>query len=183
LEDLSWAEDLEKKTGALVVSKHGVARLLARTLGSRLLVCGEIAFVLVLLVLAVALRRPRLIAAAALPLVVGLVWSLGLLSLLSVSLNPVNFLVPVLTFGLAVDYAIFLANGYALSGPEPGNEIAEAQGAVVASEVTTLAGMASLLLASHPALFSTGVVALVGTGSALVAIFLITPGLSGRRRA
>jgi predicted RND superfamily exporter protein len=98
------------------------------------------------------------------------------------ALNAVNFLIPVLTFGLSVDYVLFLASGYLRpAGSDPRDEAAQAQGAVVASGSTTLFGMASLLLAKHPALFSVGVVALVGTAASLVAIFLITPALLRRR--
>ena len=85
-----------------------------------------------------------------------------------------------LTFGLSVDYVLFLVSGYLQPTGVTTDEVEQAQGAVVASSATTLAGMASLLLAKHPALRSVGVVALVGTASSLAAIFLVTPSLLRR---
>ena len=181
--DLSWERDLERETGALVGSREGFARDLVAAIVQRLWACGALAFAVVLAILYPALGSVRRTGAAALALTVGLVWSLGLLALLGTGINAVNFLIPVLVLGLAVDYAIFLASGYA--PPESGTGAAresEAQGGVLASGISTLAGMASLLAARHPAVFSVGVVALVGTAASLAAIFVVVPALLASRR-
>jgi predicted exporter len=174
----SWADKLESETGALVGSRASFARSLVEVVQRRLWTCGALGLGVMLVVLVPALASVRRVGAAALALVVGLAWSLGALALAGVAINAVNFLIPVLVLGLAVDYAIFLASGYA-----PGAGEREAQGAVVASGVTTLAGMASLLVAKHPAVYSVGVVSLVGTLASLAAVFLVIPALLARRDA
>ncbi|HZU98986.1 MAG TPA: MMPL family transporter [Planctomycetota bacterium] len=171
---LSWVGAFERETGAAVTTGRGFARALVRLVKERLLSCGALAFVAVLAILVSTLRRWRLVLAATLPLALGLVWSVGLLALTGTRIDAVNFLIPVLTFGLSVDYVLFLASGYGRSSGAS-DEVEQAQGAVVASSVTTLAGMASLLLARHPAIFGVGVVSFVGTSASLLAIFVLTP--------
>jgi predicted RND superfamily exporter protein len=173
---LAWAQDFEQETGAIVTTGHSFAKALVALIRDRLARCGALGFVVVLALLVLVLRRPRAVLAAALPLALGLVWSAGIFALTDTALNAVNFLIPVLAFGLSVDYVLFLASGYLRPARDP-DEVEQAQGAVFASSVTTLAGMASLLLAKHPALFSVGVVALVSTSCSLLAIFLVTPAL------
>ena len=177
---LEWARGFERETGAIVTTGHSFAKALVALIRERLATCGALAFVVVLALLLLVLRRPRVVLAAALPLGLGLVWSAGIFALTGTALNAVNFLIPVLAFGLSVDYVLFLASGYLRPARDP-DEVEQAQGAVFASSVTTLAGMASLLLAKHPALWSVGVVALVSTSCSLLAIFLVTPALLRKR--
>jgi predicted RND superfamily exporter protein len=167
-----------------VTTGHGFAKALVALIRERLASCGALGFVVVLALLVAVLQRPRAVLAAALPLALGLIWSAGIFALAGTALNAVNFLIPVLAFGLSVDYVLFLASGYLRPrrDPDPStllrtDEVEQAQGAVFASSVTTLAGMASLLLAKHPALWSVGVVALVSTSCSLLAIFVVTPAL------
>jgi predicted exporter len=178
--DLTWVSELERSTGAIAGSRLGFARELIAIIRGRLWACGALGLVVMLAVLVPALSSPRLVAAAAVALVAGLVWSLGVLALTGTPINAVDFLIPVLVLGLSVDYAIFLASGYAISGDRrPEARLEEARGAVAASGVTTLAGMASLLLAEHPAVFTVGLVALLGTAVSLGAVFVIVPALLG----
>lgn len=179
-ERLAWAAGFERETGALVTTGRTFAKAIGSLIREKLVTCGALGFLVVLALLVPALRRPKHVLAAALPLLLGLVWSAGIFALTGTKLNLINFLIPVLTFGLSVDYVLFLASGYLEEAPAP-DEVEQAQGAVVASSATTLAGMASLLLAKHPALWSVGVVALVGTASSVLAIFLVTPSLLRKR--
>ncbi len=179
-DSLAWVPGLERETGAFVTSGRAFARVIGALVRERLVTSSALGLVVVLALLVPALRRPRHVLAAAIPLVVGLVWSAGVFALTGTKLNLINFLIPILTFGLSVDYVLFLASGYLQEAGAP-DEVEQARGAVVAYSATTLAGMASLLLAKHPALWSVGVVALVGTSCSLLAIFLVTPSLLRRR--
>lgn len=179
--DAAWPRDLERETGVLVGTFSGLARDLVAAIRARLWRCGALAGAVVLAILLPALGSARRTLAAALALTVGLVWSLGLLALLGAALNPVNFLIPVLVFGLAVDDAILLATAHAATAEQASGVLeSEAHAGVFASSATTLAGIASLLLASHPAVFSVGLVALVGTAATFLATVVVIPALLGR---
>jgi hopanoid biosynthesis associated RND transporter like protein HpnN len=96
-------------------------------------IAGVASFLLVLLILWFALRSRRLVAAAAVTLLVGMVWT-GAFAALSVGdLNLVSISVAVLFIGLGVDFAIHLGLHYAeirRSGREHADSMAEAVGMV-----------------------------------------------------
>ena len=78
-------------------------------------IAGFASFLLVLLILWLALRSRRLVLAAAITLVVGLIWTAGFAALAVGDLNLVSISFAVLFIGLGVDFAIHLGLHYAQS--------------------------------------------------------------------
>jgi predicted RND superfamily exporter protein len=162
-----------------VVDAAGHASLFAAMLSS-IAVDGPIAtvaaFLGVVLMVVLLLRRPRSIALVLLSLVVGVIWMGGAGAALGLKLNFLNFVVLPITLGIGVDYAV---NVFArLEGERPEtvpHALAETGSAVALCSSTTVIGYSSLLIASNGALRSFGKLADLGEISCLVSALLLVP--------
>jgi predicted RND superfamily exporter protein len=121
-------------------------------------------------------------------LALGVVWFLGLAGALGLKLNMLNFIALPITFGIGVDYA---TNIFARRRIDHTRSIAEVVrttgGAVALCSLTTIIGYASLLVARNQALFSFGVLAVLGELACLATALVVLPAvlrwreLSGKR--
>jgi len=169
-----------------VVDAAGHASLFAAMLSS-IAVDGPIAtvaaFLGVVLMVVLLLRRPRSVALVLLSLVVGVIWMGGAGAALGLKLNFLNFVVLPITLGIGVDYAV---NVFArLEGERPENvphALAETGSAVALCSSTTIIGYSSLLIASNGALRSFGKLADLGEISCLVSALLLVPMIAWNRR-
>jgi predicted RND superfamily exporter protein len=109
-------------------------------------------------------------------LAVGVLWFAGVAGVLELRLNMLNFIALPITFGIGVDYA---TNVFQRRRLEHARSIADVVrttgGAVTLCSVTTVIGYASLLVARNQALFSFGVLAVVGELTCLAAALLALP--------
>ena len=109
-------------------------------------------------------------------LALGVVWFLGLAGALGLKLNMLNFIALPITFGIGVDYA---TNIFARRRIDHARSIAEVVrttgGAVALCSLTTIIGYASLLVARNQALFSFGVLAVLGEVACLATALVVLP--------
>ncbi len=145
-----------------------------------------LAFVLVLLLLTAATRRPAIIIGCGVPLVVGLVFTLAATELFLGRLNMVSaFMLPAL-LGLGVDFGIHLHNAYDVrlrSAPPKvaiKGAVREIFPACLAAACTTAAGFSALLLCDFDGISEYGFIAGVGILFMLLATFLIAPIITPR---
>ena len=99
-------------------------------------IAGSFCFVLVALLLYAALRSVKLVIAAIVTLLAGLIWTAAFASLSVGSLNLVSLSFGILLIGLGVDFAIHLGMGYAdllRSGHSHEEALQEAAGRVGAA--------------------------------------------------
>ena len=108
---------------------------------------------------------------ALVPLVTGIVWLMGLMSLLNLPLNVVNILAAIITCGVIVDYGIGMTYEYQYD-LKIGTIIA-----VSLSAVTTIIGAGVLLFAKHPALFSTAVAMVICVLAGYLSSITVVPAL------
>lgn len=136
---------------------------------------GGIAVVVIVLLLFVFNRNPRIVFTILAPLFVSLSWTFGLMGWLGIKINIINCVVSVFIFGLVVDYCIFLVSSFDPRVAKRNTHLLRTSGAVTISALTTMLGLGALVLARHPALRSLGMTALLGIGSGLIAAQLIVP--------
>ena len=108
---------------------------------------------------------------ALVPLVTGMVWLTGLMSLFNLPLNVVSILAAIVTSGVIVDYGIGMTYEYQYD-LKIGTVIA-----VSLSAVTTIIGAGVLLLAKHPALFSTAVAMVICLLAGYLSSITVVPAL------
>lgn len=120
-----------------------------------------------LVVVTVAMRRPRRIFITLSTILVGIFVSIGLVGLVGISFNFMNMIIWPIWLGLGVDATFHLMRRLDLDANSP-EAFWETVGAVFAAFATTMIGFGCLTLSSSPGLVSLGQVALVGLASIFV---------------
>ena len=114
-----------------------------------------LSLVVIFCVLLFDFRNLKHVALAALPQVMGITMTFGLLGYLNVPLNPANLMAVPMILGIGVDYSVYIVHEYLEQKGRyrmsPGTAIA-----VTVDSLTTLIGYGSLLLATHQGLQSLG---------------------------
>lgn len=121
------------------------------------------------------LGRVVLVAITLLPLLSGILWTVGVQGWLGMPIDMANFIFVVFVIGVGGDYSLFLV----LASLEPlrgkAERAASTGGAVTLCALTTLVGVGVLILARHPALFSVGCTAVLGILLSLGATLFLVP--------
>ena len=143
----------------------------------------RMAFVVILviiIILAFSLRKPKLVAISACSLLVGLLWSAGLLGLMNVliglgHIGIYNVVVVPAVLGLAIDSTIHLLVGWTQDPSFTPRTLVDNIGRLVmASSVTTAAGFAGALGVEHRGLRTIGELATTSILAFLVASLVFT---------
>ncbi len=114
------------------------------------------------------------------PLLIGVLWTLALASLFHMKINFLNFIALPITFGVGLDYAInvygrFRHSDHSLEGLKVA--IIKSGSAVTVCSATTIIGYMSLLYSQNGALYSFGMMAILGEIACLVAALIILPAM------
>jgi hypothetical protein len=107
-------------------------------------------------------------------LAIGVAWLAGLVALLGVKLNFLNFIALPITFGIGVDYAVNLVHRQR-AGASALEALRTTGGAVVLCSLTTTLGYLALLGSLNQGVRSLGLVAVLGEVCCLVAAMVVLP--------
>lgn len=109
-------------------------------------------------------------------LFVGVGWMAGLLVLMKVKLNFLNFIALPLTFGIGVDYAVNIVQRYIQEGAGGALvAVRKTGGAVILCSLTTMLGYIALAGSMNMAVGSLGAAAVLGEIACLLAALLVLP--------
>jgi uncharacterized protein len=117
-------------------------------------------------------RSVPLAAASVIPLGVGLVVMLGIMSLVNHRLNFMNIIILPILLGFGVSHGLYLLHRF-LEGTSPIVALRSVGAAVASSTLTAIAGFGALFVASHNGLKSMGFVACLGLTTTLVVSFTV----------
>jgi len=146
-------------------------------------IATEAAFVGVVLMVVLLMRRARNVLLVLLSLVVGVIWMGGAGAALGLRLNFLNFVVIPVTLGIGVDYAVNIFARLEKESPASyPRALAETGSAVALCSSTTIIGYSSLLIASNGALRSFGKLADLGEVGCLLSALLLVPAVARVRR-
>ncbi|MBI5544261.1 MAG: MMPL family transporter, partial [Deltaproteobacteria bacterium] len=115
-----------------------------------------------------------------LSLLVGVIWMLGFAAALGARINFLNFAALPITFGIGIDYGTNIYRRYLLGAPDAPSLIQAIGGsgaAVAVCSATTVIGYSSLLLSRNGALYSFGLLAVIGEIACLLSALLLLPAL------
>jgi len=143
---------------------------------------GRIAFLLALgaIFLAALLdfRSLRGALLAILPLVVGLLWTFGVMALINLRLNLFNFVILPALLGLGIDYGVHYLHRYYTEGVGHLGQVMRALYWVIFfCAATTIIGFGNMALAEHPGLRSLGQLAIIGLACMFFAATYTLPAL------
>ena len=120
--------------------------------------CGFIVF----LFLWISFGRLELSLLAFLPMALGWIWILGIMSMLDMQFNIVNVILATFIFGQGDDYTIFITDGLLNEFAYRKKLLPSYKNSIVISALIMFIGMGSLIVAKHPALHSLAEVTIVG---------------------
>ncbi|MFO0618108.1 MAG: MMPL family transporter [Polyangiaceae bacterium] len=107
---------------------------------------------------------------------VGIGWMAGVLVILKMKLNFLNFVALPITFGIGVEYAVNIVYRYTREGRGGAPKaMRETGGAVVLCSMTTILGYGALSRSMNFAVRSLGLVAVIGEVCTLLAAMLVLP--------
>ena len=135
---------------------------------------GAYAAAVIALMVLLHFRRLGSVLLAFVPVVLGFVWMLGLMTLLYIPFNPVNIMSLTLVIGIGVTNSIHILNRFA-ENPHPSIMATSTGKAVLVSALNTIAGFGSLLVAKHQGISSLGAVMAIGTGMCMLASLTVLP--------
>jgi len=112
------------------------------------------------------------------PLVVGVLWMGGVMSVMGMKLNLFNMVVLPSVIGVGVDAGVHLFHRYRAEGPGSLYMVLSRTGPAVAmATITTIVGYTGLIMASHPGLVSIGKLAVVALTTTLLSALTIFPAM------
>lgn len=138
---------------------------------------------LVVLVLALRFRRPRLVALVLVPACLGTLWTAGLFACLGWHLNLMNLGVLPMVLALGVDDGIHVVHRAELPGTPLLALFRDTGAGIVLTSLTTMVTFGSLGLSENPGIASVGALCFFGLGACLLATLLVLPPLLHARRA
>jgi predicted RND superfamily exporter protein len=138
---------------------------------------GIFILIVVLITLALEFQSLRWAAAAAFPLLVGMIWMLGLYPLFGMKINAINLAMVPLVIGMAVDFGIHLVHRYREEG-DVGVTYSYTGKAVFLSAMTTMVGFGSLaLVGEFKSIALIGAILFLGIASAWAVSTVLLPAL------
>ena len=138
----------------------------------------RLAVIVCLAWLVFALRKPQNIIMAALPLLIGGGWMLGVQSLCGLRYNYANIIALPLVIALAVDYGVWLSHRWSCMGRAGPVALAFDAGRVILLAAgTELAGLGAITLASYRGVSGLGIDITIGLFTCLIATLLVAPAI------
>jgi uncharacterized protein len=137
------------------------------------------AFILVAGIAALMIRRMRETVLAMAPLILGTLWTVGIMQLAGLTFNLVNVWALPLIIGSAAEYGVYIVLR-SLETPEDAGGSRLARSTVMAvlfNGLTTITGFGSLLVASHRGVWSLGLLLVIGSVMTLAASLVVLPTL------
>ena len=161
--------DKDSLPGVRFVSQSYFSEMIRKAIGHDFIRFITGAFFLILILLAVLFRDIKKVLLSLIPVVTGMVFMFGVMSLFNMPFNIFNIISTILIIGLGVDYGIFMV----CKSSEDYEH--DTDTAVLLSGLTTITGFGALIFARHPALHSIGITVLLGIGAAIPSAMFVIP--------
>lgn len=160
-----------KFPGTFIVSGKAMSDSISSFTAREIKILAPLAFILNVLLSWLLFKSWKYTLIALVPLVTGIVWFVGIMSLLKIPLNVINIVASIVSTGVIVDYGLGIAYQYRHK-LRTGTIIA-----VSLSAATNVIGTGALLFAKHPALYSTGVAMFICIMTGYLSAILVVPPL------
>jgi hopanoid biosynthesis associated RND transporter like protein HpnN len=134
------------------------------------------AFILVAALTALMLRRLRETVLALIPLLLGTLWTVGLMHVFDLKFNLANVWGLPLIIGTTAEYGLNVVIRYMEGRAHGGPLVARSTVmAVILNGLTTIAGFGSLMVAQHRGIWSLGLLLTIGASAGLVSSLVVLP--------
>ena len=134
------------------------------------------AFILVGFLTILMIRRIKESMLALLPLLLGLLWTIGLMHLTGLKFNLANVWGLPLIIGTSMEFGLNVVLSYMEGRPRGGPLVARSTVmAVLLNGITTIIGFGNLMVATHQGIFGLGLLLTIGTTCGLVTSLVVLP--------
>lgn len=115
---------------------------------------------------------------AMLPLVFGLIWTVGLMGLAGIQFTLLNIMAIPLILGIGIDDGVHILHRYRVEGPGSMNIVYRSTGkAIIITSLTTMLAFGSLVFATYRGFGSLGLALFIGVGMCLLTTVMILPAI------
>jgi predicted RND superfamily exporter protein len=172
-------DQLEKELqGVSITGPEKVESEILRIVKEDLFFLTPIAFLIVLLLVFLHFRKWRTTLFTLMPLVMGLIWMVGAMSLFGIRINFVNAVILPMIIGMGIDNSVHLMHRFLEGGgSDAGHALRSTGRAMAMCSLTTMLGFGSLATARYQALSTMGWVTILGMGFCLIAALCFLPTL------
>lgn len=140
-----------------------------------------IALLVIFLILLLDFRRIKYALYGMVPLVFGILWMVGIMSIFNLQLNMVNIMAIPLIIGIGIDDGVHILHRYKIE--KNIHTVYRSTGkAVLLSSLTTMLGFGSLWFATYRGLGSMGIALFIGVGACFLSTLFILPVLLGKSK-
>jgi predicted RND superfamily exporter protein len=137
---------------------------------------GMYAFIVIIGIVLLLVRRLKPTLLALLPMILGGIWTLACMALLDLDFNMANLIILPLFLGIAVDNGIHMVHRMLEDKRAATAPLAHSTGkAIVLASLTTMVGFGSLMVAHHYGIFSLGLLSTLAVGCSLIAALVALP--------
>ncbi len=171
VEDIQKAKWRARTTGSVILVAKFTKIVLKE---SQTLIVGTI--ILVVGVLFASFRGIVSSLTALVPLVIGMISMLGAMALTNVKLNYFNIIIVPIIIGYGMNAGIFIMFRF-FEDRSVSKVLYHTGAAIAASNLTSLAGWGSLIIAVHPGIRSMGYAACIGIATTMIASLVILPAI------
>jgi uncharacterized protein len=172
-------DQLEKELqGVSITGPEKVESEILRIVKEDLFFLTPIAFLIVLILVFLHFRRWRITLFTLMPLLMGLVWMVGAMSLFGIRINFVNAVILPMIIGMGIDNSVHLMHRFLEGGGRDAGLALRTTGRTMAMcSLTTMLGFGSLVTARYQALSTMGWMTILGMGFCLMAALCFLPTL------
>ena len=114
---------------------------------------------------------------ALLPLLVGTLWTVGVMGLTGVNFNLANSIFLPLIVGAGVEYGVIILHRWREGNMLPGHLAKSTAKGVILAALTTTVGFGALMISRHRGIFSLGFLALAGSLCVMLAAVVLLPAI------
>ncbi|HHE33268.1 MAG TPA: multidrug RND transporter [Chlorobaculum parvum] len=179
--DLDFLKRFSAETRTLAPDVTGLP-LVFDILVSVMMRDASIAFLLALavvyLLLWIDFRNPVHALIALVPLVVGLIWMIGIMQIAGLQLTIINVMAFTLVAGIGIDDGVHIVHRWRSEGKGRIRQVFDTAGlAVLLTTLTTMTAFGALMFSTWPTFVSLGSALFIGSASTWLATFLVMPTL------
>jgi predicted exporter len=177
-------DQLERElSGISITGPERVESEILRIVREDLFVLTPAAFLIIFFLVFLHFRAWRTTLFTLLPLIMGLIWMMGAMSILGIRINFVNAVVLPMIIGMGIDNGVHLMHRSLEGGGKEVSVVLRTTGrAMILCSLTTMLGFGSLVTARYQALSTMGWMTILGMGFCLVTSLCFLPVLLFRQK-
>ena len=143
----------------------------------------KLAILVIFIVLLIDFRNLKKVVLAMIPLVVGVLWMVGIMELTGLQITLLNIMAIPMIIGIGIDDGVHIVHRYQIEGLKSHRKVFASTGrAVFLTSITTMVGFGSLWFATYRGLGSMGIALFIGVGACFLATVFVIPALLGRAK-